>query len=223
NETNDDKCNRLNESNENNSASSEEQVTEGKAKTFGYRKYSIKDLEEISGYRAQNIEVFRRAMKKYVGTHNFGNFTAKTHSKEAKRFIRSIFVSEPIVADNVEYVEVTIHGQSFLLHQIRKMVLFAVLNTRYSSDRIDENFEKAFSQPLHIPKAPSQYLYLSSILFDDYNQRAVEKIEIDENDRVEFEKEILSPLIYKQGNLYEWLKLFDAIRYHHENFEIFKQ
>ncbi|KAI5183657.1 tRNA pseudouridine38-40 synthase, partial [Pancytospora epiphaga] len=41
NETNDDKCNRLNESNENNSVSSEEQVTEGKAKTFGYRKYSI--------------------------------------------------------------------------------------------------------------------------------------------------------------------------------------
>lgn len=186
------------------------------------REYTIRDLEGISGYRSPDIAVFREIMERYAGTHDFANFTARANSKGTRRFIKSISVSGPVIVDGIEYADVTIHGQSFLLHQIRKMVSFAVLNCRYARDKAAQHFARAFSRPLHIPKAPSQYLFLSCILFDDYNRRAAERIEIDDGVRAEFERRVLQPLLYRHDNLYEWLRLLDAVRFHHENFEIFK-
>lgn len=186
-----------------------------------YRNYEEKDLEGIQGYRSGDISLFRSLMEMYVGSHNFRNFTVKSNQKDAKRFIKSVVVSDPKVVDGVEYVDIEIHGQSFLLHQIRKMVSYAVLNARYAGDRGAANFEKAFTEEVHVPKAPAQYLYLAHVFFEDYNARAEEKIEVDASEQQAFENECILPAIYSKSNLYEWLKYFDAVRFHHHNLEIF--
>lgn len=187
-----------------------------------HRSYRLEDLDEVAGYRSGDIELFRRLMGSYVGTRNYHNFTTRANQKSARRFVREIVVSDPLVVDDVEYVEITIHGQSFLLHQIRKMVSFAVLNCRYGRGVADSNFERVFVETVNVPKAPSQYLFLSSILFDDFNQRADEKIEVDEAEKARFERETVFPAIYARKNLLEWLKLLDAIRFHHAQFPYIK-
>ncbi len=182
-----------------------------------------KCYSEVIDYKHDNIEKFKEVMQKYVGTHDFKSFTVKKTTNNTKRFIRSIKVSEPFEVDKIEYVEIILHGQSFLLHQIRKMIFFAVLNVKYAGLRIDENFDIAFNNYIHIPRAPSQYLYIHNIFFDDFNRRAVERIEIDESERIEFENRIVKPLIYKKENIIEWFKLFDSIILHDENFEFLKK
>ncbi|KAI4292334.1 tRNA pseudouridine38-40 synthase [Pancytospora philotis] len=204
-------------------SSAEEDAAEQPAgkKSF-FRSYTEEDLAGIRGYRCQNVDVFRALMAKYEGNHDFSNFTLKCNQKDSKRFMRRVTVGEPVVVDDVEYVGIEIHGQSFLLHQIRKMVSFAVLNARYAADRADANFARVFSEPVHVPKAPAQYLYLVSVFFDDYNNKAEEKIEVDAADLDAFIAESILPSVYDVKNLYEWLLFFDTVRFHSSNFEILK-
>lgn len=186
------------------------------------REYKPGDINPLRGHRSGSLDVFTRAMKKYIGTRSYHNFTLKSSRGGAKRFIKSIEVSEPRMVDDIEYVEVSIYGQSFLLHQIRKMVSFAVLNCRYARNAIDRNFERVFSEEIHVPKAPSQYLFLSHVYFDDFNKKAEEKIEVDEGEKQEFEERVIYPAVYAQENLLEWLKFLDTLRFHHDKFPIFK-
>jgi tRNA U38,U39,U40 pseudouridine synthase TruA len=41
---------------------------------------------------------------------------------EVQRYIMTIDVSEPLYIDGSEWVSIKLHGQSFILHQIRKMI-----------------------------------------------------------------------------------------------------
>lgn len=183
----------------------------------------VKIPEEIYGYKSPDIELFKNTIKKYIGTHNFKNFTIKKTENDTKRFIRNITVSEPFIYDEIEYIEIKLHGQSFLLHQIRKMVCFVVLNIKYARNKIDENFNIGFNGELHIPKAPAEYLYLADVFFDDFNKKATEKIYVPEEEKDEYENRVIKKIIYKKENTCEWIKLLNAIRIHDENFEIFKK
>ena len=191
-----------------------------------FRTYTEQDIIPIIGYKSQSIQIFREMMEKYVGTHNFHNFTLKRVSGDVKRFMMSITVSEPFYKDDIEYVEVRIHGQSFLLHQIRKMISFAVLNSRFGRKNFQGNFFNALSTlDVHVPKCPSEYLFLSQVFFDDFNLKRKEsgqdQIDINENEKEEFEKERIYPSILSKDNLYEWFKYLDAVRFHHDKFEQF--
>lgn len=189
------------------------------------REYKQEEIEPLHAYRADasSVKQFGEAMEKYVGTHDFSNFTIKNKQGAGKRFIRSVVVSEPLLRSGIEYLAVTVHGQSFLLHQIRKMIGFAVLNCRYSGAFLSDNFTKAFTGSLHIPKSPAAPLFLSEILFDDFNARSTDKIEVATAEKEQFEREVIEPAIYKPENILEWFKFLDAVRFHHENFEIFKR
>jgi tRNA pseudouridine38-40 synthase len=59
----------------------------------------------------------------------------------------------------MEWISVTFHGQSFMLHQIRKMVGLAILAVRLGCDFsiLDRCFEPA---KVNIPKAPALGLLL---------------------------------------------------------------
>jgi tRNA pseudouridine38-40 synthase len=48
----------------------------------------------------------------------------------AKRFMKQISVTEPFVIKNMEFIRVQLIGQSFMLHQIRKMTGFAIVVIR---------------------------------------------------------------------------------------------
>jgi tRNA pseudouridine38-40 synthase len=86
----------------------------------------------VKGYRAtpDTIARLRGALKLYVGTRGYHNFTTGKLPSDAnaKRFIISFDCGEPFVdgASGVEWVQLTVLGQSFLLNQIRKMVGMAV-------------------------------------------------------------------------------------------------
>lgn len=86
----------------------------------------------VKGYRASadTITRLREALKAYVGTRSYHNFTTGKLPSDtnAKRFIISFDCGESFVdaASGVEWVQLTVLGQSFLLNQIRKMVGMAM-------------------------------------------------------------------------------------------------
>lgn len=218
-------------SQDNQNSCSDEEILEESEESYKregfFRNYLEKDLDPIKGYKLDSIKLLEEMLKMYEGTHNFHNFTLKRVSGDVKRYIMSIKISEPFYKDEIEYVEVSIHGQSFLLHQIRKMISFAVLNCRFARTNFRENFNKALSsEDVHVPKCPSQYLFLNHVFFNDFNRKRIQEgqdsIDVDEKEKEQFEKEKIYPSILTKENLFEWLKYLDAVRFHHEKFNQFK-
>lgn len=148
---------------------------------------SVSDLssarEKLASYRldCKTLERFRETLRRFEGTHSFHNFTAsKTVSSssdsQVKRYIMSISCDEPFLHtcnDDVEmeWIKVTIVGQSFLLNQIRKMIGLAVDVTREAVDT--SMFETAFSldSKVNISMAPGLGLVLSRLYFDRYHSK----------------------------------------------------
>lgn len=122
----------------------------------------------------EKLEKFRQVMLQYLGAHNFHNFTLGKEYKDpsAIRFMKEIKVSEPFVIGEAktEWVSIKIHGQSFMLHQIRKMISMATLVTRCGCpiNRIEQAYG---TQKINIPKAPALGLLLESPVFEGYNKK----------------------------------------------------
>lgn len=120
----------------------------------------------------ERLELVRKALNIYVGSHNFHNFTNGKSYKDpsAKRYMKSFNVSEPFLIEGTEWISIKIHGQSFMLHQIRKMIGMAslVIRTGCSLNRIEEAFGET---KINIPKAPALGLLLEQPVYDGYNDR----------------------------------------------------
>lgn len=71
------------------------------------------------------LESLRSFMRVYEGSHNFWNFTiGRTfRDRSCQRQMREIKVSDAFLVEGVEYVAVSIRGQSFMLHQIVRAVV----------------------------------------------------------------------------------------------------
>lgn len=80
-------------------------------------------------------------------------------------------------ADATEWISLRIHGQSFMMHQIRKMTAMAVLMLRSGSppSLIHATTQKR-SRQIPIPKAPALGLLLDRPVFETYNSRATEQL-----------------------------------------------
>jgi tRNA pseudouridine38-40 synthase len=127
----------------------------------------------------------------YEGTHNYHNYTVRKPYSDpsAKRHILSFAVNpEPITIGDTEWISLKVHGQSFMMHQIRKMVGMATLIVRCGTplDRLDETFQK---EVFSIPKAPGLGLLLERPVFNNYNSK-VEGSERETLDFSKYEKEI---------------------------------
>jgi len=115
---------------------------------------------------------FRSALTRFVGTRRYHNFTRGIGGKEgqAERYITSFACSDPHMdADGLEWTCLTVHGQSFLLNQIRKMVGLAleVGRGRTALEDMDRCFEA--TQLADIPRMPGLGLYLGEVDFGLYN------------------------------------------------------
>ncbi|CAL0307075.1 unnamed protein product [Lupinus luteus] len=129
--------------------------------------------ESKFSYGEKERERFNRILKYYVGTHNFHNFTTRTKAEDpaANRFIISFDASTTVLVDGMEFVKCEIVGQSFMLHQIRKMMGLAVAVMRNCAPEslITNALQKDVN--IHVPTAPEVGLYLDECFFTSYNDK----------------------------------------------------
>jgi tRNA pseudouridine38-40 synthase len=106
----------------------------------------------------------------YEGTHNFWNFTARVHEKDpsAKRYIISFKCSGPVMVGGMEFIRFQVQGQSFMLHQIRKMIGLLILLVRRGLPK--EVLSAAYHKKMYVPVAPAEGLMLQQCIYDRYNE-----------------------------------------------------
>ncbi|XP_039137475.1 tRNA pseudouridine synthase A-like [Dioscorea cayenensis subsp. rotundata] len=124
-------------------------------------------------YGEKEKERFNAILKQYVGTHNFHNFTTRTKAEDpsAQRFIISFEADHVVNIEGVDFVRCEVVGQSFMLHQIRKMIGLAVAIMRNCAP--ESLMEVALRKVvrINVPTAPEVGLYLDECLFTSYNQK----------------------------------------------------
>ncbi len=138
------------------------------------------------------VQKLQAALDRYVGTHNFHNFTVRKsfHDASSKRHIKSFEVNPtPIRIRDTEWLSIKVHGQSFMMHQIRKMVAMAVMLVRCGSalDTIDQSYQ---NKRISIPKAPGLGLLLERPVFENYDLKARDSYGRDPIDFTKYDKEI---------------------------------
>ncbi|OXU29479.1 hypothetical protein TSAR_012937 [Trichomalopsis sarcophagae] len=181
---------------------------------------SIIDGKPFHEYRLpqERKEKLTDLLKVLEGTHNFHNFTSKVLPLDprAKRYIMSFIAEEPFVVNNMEFITLKVKGQSFMLHQIRKMVAMVIGVIRNIVPR--EEFEKTvFEQAKYdITIAPSLGLMLNIVHYDYYNKRygsdgmhdTLDWAECDQ-EIAEFEKNFILKHVFdtelKEKPMLEWL------------------
>ncbi|RAH85021.1 pseudouridine synthase [Aspergillus japonicus CBS 114.51] len=144
-------------------------------KTIKQAYLKAKRAYRISPTRLARVQA---ALSQYVGTNNFWNYTIqKTHKDpSSKRHIKSFNVSasSPLLINGTEWLSLKVHGQSFMMHQIRKMVALAAMAVRAGADPARLIPASYGPTKIAIPKAPGLGLLLERPVFDVYNKKAVE-------------------------------------------------
>jgi len=112
-------------------------------------------------------------LSSYNGTHNFHNYAARVHvtSSNAKRYIMSFTCHGTFQINGEPWVRMVVIGQSFMLHQIRKLIGMAL--SVFRGD-IPESFLKMALKSkasLNVPMAPDLGLFLDECYFDSYNNK----------------------------------------------------
>ena len=153
------------------------------------------------------IQQLQAALDQYRGTNNFHNYTIKKPFKDpsAKRHIRSFEVNpNPIQIGDTEWLSLKVHGQSFMMHQIRKMVAMAVLCVRCA---VPVSIIKESYGPtrISVPKAPGLGLLLERPVFESYSKKAQGSFDREPLNFTKFEKEIDE---FKQKQIYN--RIYDT-------------
>ncbi|KAM7258224.1 hypothetical protein ACFE04_013965 [Oxalis oulophora] len=129
--------------------------------------------ESKFSYGDKEKEKFNRILNYYIGSHNYHNFTTRTHAEDpaARRNIISFHANTIVTVHGIDFVKCEIVGQSFMLHQIRKMMGLAVSIMR---DVAPESLiETALRKDvkINVPTAPEVGLYLDECFFTSYNNK----------------------------------------------------
>lgn len=137
-------------------------------------------LETHKAFRmSQNtLDCLNATLKQYVGTHNFHNFTSKMEptNPRSNRYIISFVAEHPFLQNDMEWVRLRVIGQSFMLHQIRKMVGLAVEIVSGVAEPL--TIQNALQlKKMDLPKAPSVGLYLAQAHFEVYSSKIAESIQ----------------------------------------------
>ena len=130
--------------------------------------------EKIKNYRVtpEQLKSLQAALRQFEGTHSFHNFTKGLSAKDpsASRYIMSFNVEKPMVFENgMEWVPTQVVGQSFLLHQIRKMISVGLDSVRMGlPNMVSAALEKNCRIVTNL--APAQGLFMEMSFYDTYNE-----------------------------------------------------
>ena len=111
-------------------------------------------------------ELFDASIKKFVGVHNFENFTSK--EEDSDNFIREIFsINWRFDRENGEIV-IEIDGNGFMRYQIRYIIGTAVNIAigKEKIDFIDKKLDSDETRSIVSYKAPAQGLYLKEVRYE---------------------------------------------------------
>lgn len=201
------------------------------SRTYSYTMptFALADISQNpppKDYRAsqETLAKFRNVIDHFKGVHRFHNYTSGKSAKEASstRVIKTIGCSDPFYPCDqkvIEFVIVRIRGQSFMLHQIRKMIGVAIAVMR-GFVTLDELKHTMDPEPQFLPRAPGVNLMLEEPHFDTYNRQFArngnhEPIEWNQvnSKLVEFKEKYILPVIVdaelKNDSMMEWLKTLD--------------
>jgi len=124
----------------------------------------------------ETIEKVNMILRQYIGSHYFHNYTSGKQPKEpaSRRFVQECEISQPFKREGREWCLVRVRGQSFMLHQIRKMIglMIAIVRGHTGIDTIDQTWGDS---RVDIPLAPGLGLLLDRIHYDRYNKRYSEE------------------------------------------------
>lgn len=193
------------------------------ARTYSYTLPSIAfsrydERTSLQNYRipSERLQLASQVLSIYKGRKNFHNYTlGKMHfDRSANRTMMAIDVSEPFVEGDIEFCRVTIKGESFMLHQIRKMIgtSLGVIRGLITEDFMQSTFN---NDRLYLPKAPGLGLMLERLHFDQYAKKHPnhDPLTFDEYDEAidQFRREVIHPVIIgtemREHTMMEWLDL----------------
>lgn len=127
---------------------------------------------EIPDYQVtpELIDKLNEYLEVFKGTNNFFNYTIRMDKNDAsaKRYIIGFKCSGPFTVDGVDFVRFEIQGQSFMLHQIRRMIGMIVFLIKRNLPK--EVLNATFVRKAPVPTAPSEGLLLQQCVYKVYNE-----------------------------------------------------
>lgn len=149
---------------------------DGRTYTYLLPTFAFCPIEEnlTESYRATDeiIEIVNKTLALFTGTHNFHNFTSgrKYTDPSSNRYIISFECSKPFLKEGYEFAVIKIRGQSFMLHQIRKMIGLVIAVVRgYASAETIQSCYTAYK--IDVPTAPALGLMLDKLHYEKYNRK----------------------------------------------------
>lgn len=133
----------------------------------------------------RSLKSFQETMQRYEGSHPFHNFTigidhdipprdqAQRYITKATCDLETVMLpsTDGLHSNHSEWVRIQVRGQSFMLHQIRKMISLAILT--HNEVVPDDAIERSFCRRtlINIPPAPAVGLFLDCCHFGWYNEK----------------------------------------------------
>ncbi|XP_045538127.1 tRNA pseudouridine synthase A isoform X2 [Papilio machaon] len=167
--------------------------------TYAFESDFVND-EEKKLYRIteDKLKAVNDVLAFYIGTKSYHNFTEKKHYQDpsASRYMMSFTLDRVFVDSEWEFAELLVKGQSFMLHQIRKMVGLMIAVVRGHTDI--STLEKAFGKDkVMIPTAPGLGLVLDKVHYERYDAKFK-----DSHDSLTWEAEEDSVQTFKREKIY---------------------
>ena len=112
-------------------------------------------------------------LKQFEGTHNFHNYTIRVEATaaQARRYIHSFGCRGTFDINGQEWVRVEVIGQSFMLHQIRKMIGMALAEYKGIAPQGSLKYALTTKTRIVVPMAPDLGLYLDKCYYEAYNNK----------------------------------------------------
>ncbi|KAL3093622.1 hypothetical protein niasHT_026660 [Heterodera trifolii] len=159
-----------------------QKTCDGRTYSYTLPTFSFAACDEVTSadYRisTERIAQIDDLLSIFSGTHNYYNYTARLEHEDqrCKRVVYTFKCDKPFIFmdpfhnHEMEFITLYVHGQSFIMHQIRKMIGVVICVLRgfmYKSD-ITRSFHQ---NRLDIPRAPGLGLLLEKVHFNRYEKK----------------------------------------------------